>query len=359
MTIQRIFLLRRSWLRVLAVFFLATVPLAAAPVTTLAEENAPAEISLPSSEGASVLEVPGELQSVFAGGSPEGVEDLKAMEQHIQKLSRLVTAATVGLQIGPSQGSGVIISKDGYVLTAAHVSGAPGRKVSIILPDGKSYGGKTLGVNRAIDAGLIKIEAKRDWPFVAMGDSSKVKLGQWCLAVGHPGGYQKGRTPVVRVGRVLVKRDTVLASDCTLVGGDSGGPLFDMSGRVIGIHSRIGTPLVANMHVPVDPYRDGWERLAKGDAFGFRPGQGPFIGVVGDRESQAAKIIQVQSGSPAEKAGIEVGDVIKKFGDVQIDSFEALASEVQKHSPGDRVAVEVERDGKTIQLKLTVGRRSG
>ena len=88
------------------------------------------------------------------------------------------------------------------MLTAGHVSGAPGRDVTVTLPDGKTVKGKTLGRNAVADSGLVKITEERDWSFVEMGDSGELQKGQWCIAVGHPGGYKPGRTPVVRLGRV-------------------------------------------------------------------------------------------------------------------------------------------------------------
>jgi hypothetical protein len=102
-----------------------------------------------------------------------------------------------------------------------------------------------------------------------MGKASDLKKGQWVIAVGHPGGFRTNRTPVVRVGRVLYANPFLIRTDCTLVGGDSGGPLFDMTGKVIGIHSRIGPmALTENIHVPIDTYRETRERLARGESFG-------------------------------------------------------------------------------------------
>src|SRR5204863_1854494 len=174
---------------------------------------------------------------------PDGVEDLLKMEQHQVKLVQKLTPCTVGVQIGGVQGSGVIINAEGYVLTAGHVSGDPGREVNIILHDGKTVKGKTLGRNTIIDSGLIKITDQGKWPFAEMGSSKDLKAGQWCIALGHNGGYQRGVEPRLRLGRVVLTRDDVIRTDCTLVGGDSGGPLFDMNGRVIGIHSRISNRL--------------------------------------------------------------------------------------------------------------------
>ncbi len=117
------------------------------------------------------------------------------------------------------------------------------------------------------DAGLMKIADKGPWPHVEMGHSAELRPGVWCLALGHPLGYEKDRPPVVRVGRILRVGPTLVQSDCPLVGGDSGGPLFDLQGRVIAIHSRIGGPTDINLHVPVDVFHENWERLTKGEAW--------------------------------------------------------------------------------------------
>ncbi len=297
------------------------------------------------------------LTAIFSGGTPESVSDLKAMQEHLQKLIEKVTPSTVGVRVGAAQGSGVIVSKDGYVLTAAHVVGKPNRDVAFLLHDGRTVKGKTLGINTGIDAGLMKITDKGEWPFVEMGVSSQVKEGQWCLTTGHPGGYQRGRKPVVRYGRVLTLGDGMIMTDCTLVGGDSGGPLFDMDGKVIGIHSRIGGPLTANIHVPVNTYRDTWDRLVKGDEWGDFPAGGPYIGVQGDPASNLAKIIEVYPGTPAQKAGIKIGDVILKFDGQPVTDFASLAALVGERDPGDKVKLQVRRDEQTVELELVIGTR--
>jgi serine protease Do len=204
---------------------------------------------------------------------PEGPEDLRAIEKQVQAVVAKVRPAVVGIRMGAGQGSGVIVSEDGYVLTAGHVSGKPGRDVTVVLPDGRKLKAKTLGRNRGIDSGLVKITEPGTWPHVDMGKSTDVHRGQWVVAIGHPGGFRPNRTPVVRVGRVLVATRYFLRSDCTLVGGDSGGPLFDMNGRVVGIHSRIGGAITENVHVPVDTYRQTWDRLVKSDSWGGLLGQ--------------------------------------------------------------------------------------
>jgi serine protease Do len=296
--------------------------------------------------------------AVFAKSSPESIEDLQAIEQHVKKLAEQVIPRTVAVQIGGAQGSGVIISKDGYVLTAGHVSGRPGRKVTFTLHDGKRVNGISLGRNSAIDSGLLQITDKPpngEWNFVEMGSSGELKPGQWCLATGHPGGFQSGRTPVVRLGRVLESNKTVVHTDCTLVGGDSGGPLFDMDGKVIGIHSRISRELTSNFHVPVNTYRDTWDRLVKSEEWG----DPPVIGIRGDDVKEGCKIAEIFPGLPAEKAGLKVGDIITKCEGEKVSTLAELVKIIGKKRVGEEITVEYLRDGQTETKKMKVVSRSG
>jgi serine protease Do len=199
---------------------------------------------------------------------PESIADLRAIEMQVQAVVARVSPAVVGIRIGAAQGSGVIVTRDGLVLTAGHVSGQPGRKAEVILPNGRKVKAETLGRNTGIDSGMLKITEPGEWPHVEMGKSANLKKGQWVIAIGHPGGFRSNRTPVVRLGRVLVANKNFIRTDATLVGGDSGGPLFDMAGNVVGIHSRIGGVITENVHVPVDTYRESWDRLAKGESWG-------------------------------------------------------------------------------------------
>lgn len=289
--------------------------------------------------------------------APENVEDLKAIQKQVKLVLEKVMPCTVGLRIGQGSGSGVIISKDGYVLTAGHVNGKADREATVILQDGRKLKGKTLGANHGIDSGLIKITEEGDWPFVDMGKSEELKQGQWCIAIGHPGGFKTGRTPVVRLGRILINNKNALTSDCTLVGGDSGGPLFDMAGKVVGIHSRIGNSITANVHVPVDTYRDTFDRLAAGEVWGTRA-NAAYLGIQANPDSKECKVGQVVPGSPAEKAGLKVNDILLKCDGQKITTFDDLGVFLIKRKPGDEVSVEVRRGEETVSMKIVLGRKS-
>jgi serine protease Do len=312
-------------------------------------------------EGSAEATLDPRLERIFSGGSPESLADLRAMQDHVLRLTERLQKSTVGVRVGPAHGSGVIVN-DGFVLTAGHVIGQPNRNAVFILHNGMEVRGKTLGMNAQLDSGLMKLDGATDYEAAEIGDSTKLKRGQWVLALGHPGGFETGRRPVLRMGRILNIGDDAIQTDCTLVGGDSGGPLFDMQGRVIAIHSRIGQNLTANLHVPIAEYQENWDRLVAGEAWGFPIGStGPYIGVTGDPDSREARIAQVFPDSPAAQAGIIPGDVIVTFAGQEIADFPALARQVQAQRPGRTVKVEVRRsvagEEKTVELELKIGRK--
>ncbi|QDV70949.1 Putative serine protease HhoB precursor [Rosistilla carotiformis] len=309
--------------------------------------------------GLTFVSAPSALVGVLRGEAPHSLAELRALEHQQQIVSQRVAKCTVSVQIGYAQGSGVVITSDGYVLTAAHVAMRPGQQALMTLSDGRQVHGTTLGMNRHVDAGLIKIDdpvPDEGWPFATLGSSSGVTPGTWCIAVGHPGGYEPDRGAVIRIGRVLVKRETSLVTDCALIGGDSGGPLFDLNGKLIGVHSRIGNDVTDNLHVPIDHYDEHWTRLARGELWGHLPGFRPRIGVQGRKLDERAVIEVVGQGSPAAEAGILPGDVIMTFGEVTIADFESLKSAVAGTMPGEHVQIVLERDGVRKRMILVVGR---
>lgn len=303
------------------------------------------------------------LAEIFAGSTPKNTADLKAMESHLREVISKVTPCTVGILNGAA-GSGVIISPDGYVLTAAHVAMEPGRRVQVIMHDGTFVRGTTLGLNRNVDAGLIKITTKGKWPYVDMGTSTNLKAGQWCLALGHPGGFQRNRRAPVRLGRIISARNNSLQTDCTLVGGDSGGPLFDLGGNVIGIHSRISRSIMSNVHVPVSHYTSDWPKLVKSEIIQrsrrrASSSSAAYLGVtLGTDDGELNKVVSVTGRSAAEKSGIKAGDRIIRFAGRTIRSSKDLKRQLSLRSPGDKIEVEVERAGKKVKLAVMLDKRT-
>lgn len=301
------------------------------------------------------------LAEVLKGQVPQSLEQLAAMERQQQQVATLATACTVSVQIGRSQGCGVIITPDGYVLTAAHVAMRTGLRATLMLSDGRRVRARTLGLNRQVDAGLIKIDGDVDsdgkpWPHATLGTSTGLRQGMWCIAMGHPGGYDTDRGIVARVGRILAVRPGALVTDCALIGGDSGGPLFNLQGELIGIHSRIGNDVADNLHVPIDHYDRTWERLVRSEAWGFLPGFRPVIGVRGTENSPRAEIQSVAPGSAAESVGLRPGDVIQRFGNVEISDFSSLQRAVSDTMPGEQVELRVRRGEEILRVMIEIGR---
>ena len=319
-------------------------------------------IEAPGKERSSATERPATTPNSTKAGTPPDptqLEQLEAVQKQIYSIRSKVVQSTVAIRIGAVQGSGVVVSNDGHVLTAGHVIQRPGRMATIFLADGKTVKAKTLGVNATLDMGLLKMVGDGPWPHVKIGHSTKLKLGQWCLGAGHPGGYERDRAPAIRLGRVLSHQATFLVTDCTLTGGDSGGPLFDLNGRVVAIHSRIGSPLESNLHVPIQIYRECWQRLVDGELWGLPTEPGPYIGLTGDRESTEAKILKVAKHSPAEQAGLEPGDVVIRFEKSTVHNFRELTQKVLGKQPLDQVPIQVKRGAKKLDLVIEIGKRGG
>jgi serine protease Do len=180
------------------------------------------------------------------------------------------------------------------------------------------------------------------------------------LALGHPGGFDPQRPVVARLGRILRLSSDLLQTDCTLFSGDSGGPLFDMHGRVIGIHSRISDSTRANFHVSITTYDTGWDRLAKGDDWG-RPPPLPrsFVGAMGVDDPEGCRLERVDDRGPASQAGLKVGDVVVKINGQAIKDGAAFRESVGRAKPGETLTLEVKRGDLAQSVRVTVEARRG
>ncbi len=296
--------------------------------------------------------------AVFGKQIPESLKDLASMQRHIRMLVKRVSPAVVGVEVGGASGSGVVISADGIVLTAAHVCGRAGRPVKFLFADGRIAHGRTLGADHLSDAGLMKITDPGDWPHVAVAPAPDVRVGEWVLAMGHPGGFDPDRPPVVRLGRVLEIEPEGLQTDCTLTAGDSGGPLFDMEGRVAAIHSRISEAAEDNYHVPVASFFDSWTRLARGETWGNeRPPPRPWVGLRGVDQSDGIEVDSLDETGPAFRAGVRVGDRILRVNGKTIATFGEFRGLVAGTRAGDALEMMIQRNSESRTVTVTVESR--
>lgn len=293
----------------------------------------------------------------FSRPAPASLADLQEIESRVTALAPTLRAATVSVRVGGAQGSGVLVSAAGEVLTAAHVVSAPGARVSIVLSDGSRHSARALGRNTALDAALLRIESTRtDFPWRPIATDDP-QAGDWCIAMGHPNGYQAERGVVLRLGRVIHRDSWTVQTDCKIVGGDSGGPLFNLQGEVIGINSRIGESTEYNLHVPALVYRRDWERLLAGED--FRTHTGAYLGVAGAPSSDppGMRITTVIRGGAAERAGVREGDFLLSFQGRDVASQEQLTEMIGEEPPGKSVKLRLRRNDDVLELTARLGFR--
>jgi serine protease Do len=187
------------------------------------------------------------------------------------------------------------------------------------------------------------------------------------VALGHSAGFDPGRTPPVRFGRVVSEGPgNFFTTDCTLIGGDSGGPLFDLEGKLVGIHSSIGYSLKNNNHAGIDGFRVDWERMLEGEAWGrlsmnpFAPSEMPVLGIgMGvERGHRGVPVESVAANSPAAAAGIRVGDVIQSINAERIRNGQELLQVLAKRQAGDEVKVAVMRGQRQLEFEVVLASRA-
>jgi serine protease Do len=265
-------------------------------------------------------------------------------------------------------GSGFIVSPDGYILTNAHVvDGA--KVVDVKLTDRREFVAKVIGTDPKSDVALIKIDAK-DLPVVKIGHMKDVKVGQWVVAMGSPFGFENS----VTAGIVSAKSRSLpgdgyvpfIQTDVAVNPGNSGGPLFDMDGRVIGINSQIysqtGGYMGLSFAIPIDVAMHVKDELQKhGKVTRGRLGVAvqnvnqSLAQSFGLRKPEGALVTSVDGKGPAAKAGIKAGDVILGWNGAPVDESASLPPLVADTAPGQPAKVRIWRDGKEQTLNVTVG----
>lgn len=294
------------------------------------------------------------------------VDDLRALEARTRAVAEQAVPCTVALIAGETgaSGSGVVTSAEGLILTAAHVT-AGVEEVEVVFPGGRTEVGEVLGSNFSKDIGMVKIRGEGPWPFVRLGGSDGLEAGDWVVAIGHSEGYDPVRKPPVRFGRVVSEGPgNFLTTDCTLIGGDSGGPLFDLDGKLVGIHSSIGESLKNNNHAGIDGFQEDWDRLLAGEAWGelsLNPLGNPERPVIGIRMGRELRdggvpVDAVTTGSPAAEAGLRRGDVIRSVDGIAIRGGRSLGLQLAKFAAGDEVEIGVQRGRELFKARLTLAR---
>ena len=305
--------------------------------------------------------------AIFSEAAAEGPafspEHLRALQNKVHDVAGKGLTATISLfsEASESSGSGVIISRNGLILTAGHVVEGL-EEVTVVFSDGKQARGKVLGSNLSKDAAMVKLAEETEWPFVELGDSRGVEIGDFVVSLGHAGGFDALRTPPVRFGRVVALNPLgFIGSDCALIGGDSGGPLFNLKGEVIAIHSSIGASLTANNHTGVQNFKTDWERLINGETWGrltMNPLMNPDRPVIGFNVAGAVeegvRLGEVYPDSPADVAGMRRGDIVVSIDGQPVKSLRGLQGILSGYEPGNEVKLTYNREGesRTCRVKL-------
>ncbi len=275
--------------------------------------------------------------------------DIEKLQTRIFDTIKKVKPSVVSISGGGSVFSGVIVSDQGHVLSAGHAV-TPGRTYSVTLSDGRRLLAKGMGSNTRQDCALVKITRGGNLPHAELGDSSQVTANQPCLSLSFPGG-QGRRAPVVRFGHIALSRSGsgMIQSTALMEPGDSGGPLFDLNGKVIGIHSRIGKSMNRNYEVPINTYKKYWEQL--NEARKFTSSSGPSLPSLGFRggdrdEKDGVFVHRVDAQGLAKQSGIQVNDVITEVDGGKVTSLSRLRIEMTKS---------LRRGAKQIEIKLRRG----
>ena len=299
------------------------------------------------------------LCSAWATAQQPALQQLIQIEASIQRVVQQNMDACVAIFDGSGIGSGVIVSPDGLILTAGHVMSTDLREYEVYFSNGKTALATRLGRNLDIDSGMIKLKGG-NWPHVKLGSSAAMKKGDWVVSLGHSGGFELGRKPPVRSGRLLKVKGHQLITDAVLIGGDSGGPLFNLKGELVGIHSSIGDAVSQNRHARIEEFVQDWDRLKRGESWGALPElvtnelpeKKAQLGVKLDLMSDRAKINSVKRGSPADRIGLRPNDVVIQFDGEMITDGRHLIRAVQKHVPADTCFIKIDRNDEILDLEV-------
>lgn len=269
-----------------------------------------------------------------------------------------------------SQASGFIVSPDGYILTNNHVV-REGVSITVKLNDGKEFEGKVIGTDESTDVALVKIEAS-DLPYLKLGNSETLRVGQWVVAIGNPLGLQASLTVGVvsakgRSNLDIARIEDFIQTDAAINRGNSGGPLLNLNSEVIGMNTAIATNLSSGGYmgigfaIPSNMLKHVMEELKTTGSVSrgylgvmLQPLDSELAKAFDLKKVEGALVADVLKDSPAEKAGIKQGDIILQFNGNAIENVSALRNFIALQSPGAKVKLTLLRDKKPITLELEI-----
>ncbi|MGB3710357.1 MAG: Do family serine endopeptidase [Erythrobacter sp.] len=276
-----------------------------------------------------------------------------------------------------SLGSGFIISADGFVVTNNHVVAPNNRatleEITVTMPDGREYEAELVGADPASDLAVLKITSNDTFPFVRFGDSSQARVGDWVVAIGNPFGL--GGTVTSGIVSAVYRNtgqggayDRYIQTDASINRGNSGGPLFDMQGNVIGINNAIFSPsggsvgigfaIPAEIAAPiVEQLREGNEIERGFLGIGLQPVDDDLADALGLEQNRGEIIQNVQDDSAADQAGLRAGDVIVSVNGQAVTSDQTVSYLVANIPPGDTIPITILREGERLGVNATLGRR--
>jgi putative serine protease PepD len=270
-----------------------------------------------------------------------------------------------GSQSAKAEGSGWVYDPKGDVITDQHVI-AGANSIKVTFWNGKTYTAHLVGSDESTDLAVVKVDAPASvFHPLDLGDSSALQVGDGVVAIGSPFGLRETVTSgivsalhrsITSPGRLGFTISDAIQTDAAINHGNSGGPLLNTSGQVIGVTAQISSDSGGNegvgFAIPSNTIRSVVTQLiATGKA------EHAYLGVSIDKTATNARIASVRSGTPAAKAGLKAGDVVTSFGSTKISTPDELASAVNAHKPGDQVAVTYTRDGKSSSVQVTLATR--
>jgi serine protease Do len=278
---------------------------------------------------------------------------------------------------GASLGSGFIISPDGYIVTNSHVISAGARgatvdSITVTLQDKKEYVAKLIGRDPTSDLAVLKIVAPSALPYVKFGDSSAARVGDWVVAIGQPFGL--GGTVTAGIVSAVHRStgggpfDTFIQTDAAINQGNSGGPMFNLNGDVIGINSQIysqsGGNIGIGFAIPATEAKPIIDTLMKGGAVkrgylgvGIQPVSDDIAAALGLPKDQGEIVGRVEAGGPGAKAGLRPGDVVTRVNGTPVTPDKTLSYLIANTAPGSSAKLDVIRDGRPMAIAATVGIR--